>query len=429
MSSVVKNLPKSYPLPLGGAYIWHIDARARLTVRDTAGVFGGTGAIVQTSGAPNLVTTNVDWIPAIPGRTHQIYVRKDLRYGEDDITLWPQQYSTTYCHLGCIRTRQGTPPEWAILWWDPADEDFVKGSATSTLTEPLGKLHRARISALADVAEDIVRDFKEYTKSIPEHKIPNALPRMVLSVTLALQRLEFLPTVKDSVFLAARNLQRTLLELDAFIVYMTIYKPRMEKPGGEAVALGGQYVGTYTSDAVIAQLWHSAGLPCWFMRTTNPEEERNVTKWVTPRSPGSQLELSPHPKYPARVIVGNATDAKLIALCDITVAQDLYKDPFDTPATLASQSASSSSQGARPAGRDSGGDHRRRCDGGRYPQCMCHIHSSRMQLTLPSAFASASSSTGSSRGVNNGGNDHRRHDGGPHRYSPCTSLSNLPDYS
>jgi hypothetical protein len=67
-----------------------------------------------------------------------------MRYGTDDPTLWPQQWTSRYCHLPLI-PKKGSRPELDIMWWNPTPTDFAVGSA---VTRGLGHLKRTEFSKL-----------------------------------------------------------------------------------------------------------------------------------------------------------------------------------------------------------------------------------------------------------------------------------------
>ncbi|KAJ7436364.1 hypothetical protein FB451DRAFT_1061800 [Mycena latifolia] len=218
-------------------------------------VFCGSGAFFELKGVKYVITTNSEYIPEMPTTSeHDVYLRKDLRYGDDDFSRWPQQYSDRYCHLAGIRRHDELPD---ILKWDPAPDAFIKDS--STLIEGLGKLSSARCSALRLLVDQTSDNYKSYVATLAGKTAPAALEQLVVSATLALERLQYIPSTQEQMFLAVCNLQRTLLEVDALLSYMRVFKPRMEKPGHYAPR-GGKYVGAYTGDPAVAQKLSLGGL-------------------------------------------------------------------------------------------------------------------------------------------------------------------------
>jgi hypothetical protein len=79
--------------------------------RDTAnlGPFDGiVAAVVDIEDKTFLITTNTNYVPTLPGMNHHdIFMCRDMHYGLDDPTVWPQQYSECYCHLAVIRSKEG----------------------------------------------------------------------------------------------------------------------------------------------------------------------------------------------------------------------------------------------------------------------------------------------------------------------------------
>ncbi|KAJ6604881.1 hypothetical protein B0H10DRAFT_1957442 [Mycena sp. CBHHK59/15] len=54
---------------------------------------GNVGVFAQLGAQHYFITTNADYVPAVPSLKipHAVYLRSDMRYGTDDPTLWPQQ--------------------------------------------------------------------------------------------------------------------------------------------------------------------------------------------------------------------------------------------------------------------------------------------------------------------------------------------------
>lgn len=99
---------------------------------------GNVGAFAQLGAQHYFITTNADYIPTLPSlqHPHAVYLRSDMRYGTDDPTLWPQQWTSEYCHMPLI-AQKGAVSELDVMWWDPTPNDFQVGSA---VTRGLGRL-------------------------------------------------------------------------------------------------------------------------------------------------------------------------------------------------------------------------------------------------------------------------------------------------
>ncbi|KAJ7791865.1 hypothetical protein B0H13DRAFT_2394142 [Mycena leptocephala] len=289
---------------LSGGFYFPADAE-RVAV---LGAFDGrVAAVVEMNGEEYLITTHASYVPALPPMSeHDVVLRKDLRYGLDDPTSWPQMYSETYCHLGAIRTKAANP-ESAILGGNPVARtlSFPKTAASCGITWQTGE--------------------------------------RTLGVFL---------------WAGCPELAADLLEVVAFVDYMSLYKPFMENPNLYPGRASTVLMGVYTSNPKIAQQFHLAGIPYWYIRQVSQFSKENIHKIVAPRPP-SEVELEPHPLYHSVVCkTGQNTDAKIAAIHQVSRCLEWYKDPFDSLNSLptsASGSASASSSTAQAATSNVGG--------------------------------------------------------------------------
>lgn len=72
---------------------------------------GNVAAYAQLGAQHYFITTNTDYVPTLPSleTPHRVYLRSDMRYGTDDPTLWPQQWTDHYCYMPLIATRSSRP--------------------------------------------------------------------------------------------------------------------------------------------------------------------------------------------------------------------------------------------------------------------------------------------------------------------------------
>ncbi|KAJ6576260.1 hypothetical protein B0H10DRAFT_1963576 [Mycena sp. CBHHK59/15] len=180
-------------------------------------------------GETYFITTNADYVPAVPSLKlpHALFLRSDMRYGTDDPTLWPQQYTGRFCHLPVIAKK--VPP-------------FVN---------------------------DLVACCKELRRT-SRTPISPLFGELIQNILMLLEQLQTLPTTYTKMVFVVTSLQRACLELDALYNYTTIYKPRINNylsapPNSTHVA---QCVGAFTSVPVVAQQLYAARLPFWFLRPT-----------------------------------------------------------------------------------------------------------------------------------------------------------------
>ncbi|KAJ7739011.1 hypothetical protein B0H16DRAFT_1569532 [Mycena metata] len=250
------------------------------------GPFDGKVAAYAELGAQHyFITTNTDYVPALPSLElpHRVYLRSDMRYGTDDPTLWPQQWTDRYCHMPLI-SKKGARAELECLWWTPAVYDFVVGSA---VTRGLGQL--------------------KYTQLLPLKLVINKL-------------------------------------LDALYEYLTVYKPRMTTYSTASVPAVAEFVGAFTTSPGVAQQLWAAGVPFWFLRPIEVFDRENILKVVPLLEPNLGLpDANAHGAgTPPVLYSGNSTIEKIGAIHAAVLYTPWYQDPFEmgfTPAPPPSAAA------------------------------------------------------------------------------------------
>jgi hypothetical protein len=262
------------------------------------------------------VTSNASYIPALPqGASDALLLRKDMRYGPDDPTLWPQQYSSDFCHLGAIPRKPSTEREreaLGVVWWDPDPKDFECPESGQTLTHGLGKLSYAQCQRLAQAVDALLDEYTAYVNTVPPSTVPPLMPQLSLSLRLGLERLQSLPSTYVRAVINVTNVQRSYLELKGMISYMTVYKPRIEDPSTEP-GLPDDCVGVFTSDPVVAQQFHTARLPYWYIRPLSAFRYENILSVVTPLDPAGMIELEAAHGFPP-VPVGTDMEKRMRSL-------------------------------------------------------------------------------------------------------------------
>ncbi|KAK6992754.1 hypothetical protein R3P38DRAFT_3081738 [Favolaschia claudopus] len=300
--------------------------------RDPAAVLGAfdsqVAAILHFNGQPYFITTNTDYIPRLPIRkNHSISLRQDLRYGDDDPTQWPQQYSARYCHLGAIPTTIDHRLPLSALFWSPCKRDFVEHTAA---VRGLGTLAPFPWTKLERAVKSLLEEYEEYVKQLESNSLqPLALfPSLAQQISLTLERLQCLPSPYTKMVLTIRELQRFSLEFVALLRYMKIYKPRIEK-GGLPPLKPDACIGAFVADATLAQNFHAAGIPYWYMRPTSTFRDENILAVVEPLDPSTRLELDAEPEVPA-IPTGTFIDAKIEAMREVARRSNAwYRDPFN----------------------------------------------------------------------------------------------------
>ncbi|KAJ6629403.1 hypothetical protein B0H10DRAFT_2184375 [Mycena sp. CBHHK59/15] len=270
----------------------------------TLGPFDGkVAALAHIAAEHYFITTNADYVPDVPSLKlpHAVFLRSDMRYGTDDPTLWPQQWTARYCHLPVI-AKKGTRPDLDVMWWDPSPADFRVGSA---VTRGLGRLHWTAMSRFTPVINELVTKCKDLRRTSATPISP-LFGELVQNILMWAEQLRTLPTTYDKIVFGVTSLQRGCLELDALYNYMTIYKPRVDNfmtalPRMIPVA---RTVGAFTTvPAVAQQLW-------------------SQPNFVVADTPGAAA--------PPVLYSGNQTLDKIAAIHRAAIETPWYRDPFET---------------------------------------------------------------------------------------------------
>ncbi|KAJ6559585.1 hypothetical protein B0H19DRAFT_1260296 [Mycena capillaripes] len=280
---------------------------------------GRVGAIVIINAEPFLITTNTDYIPALPAlpsfnQPHEVYLREDMRYGTDDPTQWPQQYSETYCHLAAIPKREARA-DCDVMWWNPVRADMVVSASTSRL----GRLPRHQLSELSKHVDKMIERVEKFANA--GHSSPLLTP-LVRYMTMALERLQTLPTTWEHALLDLRIVQRTYLKLCALLVWTAVYKRRKDE--GQIKGFRSidpkpvpQCMGAFVIQPQHAQDLFYAGLPFWHIRPLFGFVSNNILAMAGQRVVHSGTNL----------------DAKIKAMGDAAYRTPWYRDPFEDDTT------------------------------------------------------------------------------------------------
>ncbi|KAJ7624170.1 hypothetical protein B0H17DRAFT_1218940 [Mycena rosella] len=128
---------------------------------------------------------------------------KNARYGTDDHTLWPQQWTARYCHLSVI-AKKGSRADIDVMWWDPSPADFIVGSA---VTRGLGWLQHRHISQFLPPINDLIERCKELRRTSPTPISP-LFGELINNILMWTEQLQTLPSTYIKMVFAVTSLQR-----------------------------------------------------------------------------------------------------------------------------------------------------------------------------------------------------------------------------
>jgi hypothetical protein len=268
-----------------------------------------------------IASPQMAWIPQPPLGEHEVFMRKNFRFGDDDYLQWPQ-CTEGYPYMAAIlRKPINTNDPKAVLWWDPPAEsaDFVH------IHSNLFKLSDSRFSQLQGLVQESRSAVENYvTSHTPIHK--DDLKSSILETANVVEnfwtRISVLPMVRTDLRHSIAELQRYLLELDAFLAWETVYRKRIQglEPATTKVDLR---MGCFTYDPNVVSDFVRAGLPVWFIQSVNKLAHTRIDELVHLRPPMT-IELNEcQPKYPT-IFKGWATDVKRISMIRLNARISLH---------------------------------------------------------------------------------------------------------
>ncbi|KAJ6546303.1 hypothetical protein B0H10DRAFT_2131673 [Mycena sp. CBHHK59/15] len=279
------------------------------------GAFDGqVAALAQIGVEEYFITTNADYVPVVPSLQlpHALFLREDMRYGTDDPTLWPQQWTERYCHFPAI-AEKGTRPDLYMMWWDPA------------ITRGLGRLSHSKLVARVD----------NLRRTSPHHSMSPLFGQLVQTIQIWSEQLRTLPTKYEKMVFGV-SLNWTVVQLHHDL------KPRIDNVFGTSLPSShdadntpiAECVGAFTSDPAVAQQLWAARLPFWFLRPTFVFDAENILKVVPLQDPIWIPSGAAQSSGRDVIYSGNSTTEKIAAIHRDAVQKPWYHDPFETARSL-----------------------------------------------------------------------------------------------
>ncbi|KAJ6575936.1 hypothetical protein DFH09DRAFT_1311393 [Mycena vulgaris] len=278
---------------------------------------GRVAAHVDINGLPAFITTHASYIPTLPPRLpDKLALRRDMRFGPDDPTLWPQEYVRMFPHLGAMprKTTKTLREKLGVMWWNPGRDNFVSPQTGHPLVRGLGKLDWQSLGRIASPA-----------------MVPPGFPGLTQTLRLGLERLQTLPSTYEQMVLGVTNLQRAYLELVGLLCYVKIYAPRMNDPEAVGGLPDDDCIGVFTSDPRIAQQFHAARLPCWLLRPAVAFHEINILRVIHPQDPLS-VDLEINPNAPT-IAMNLGTERRMRHLYECAETLPWYRNPLESAGT------------------------------------------------------------------------------------------------
>ena len=97
----------------------------------------------------------------------EVKLHADVCYGPNDLTLWPQPYVESCCHLGAIpRKTDDLNNPLSIMWWDPTSDDFESFGAG--VVNGLGELSGSKLLSLQKTMHSLESRIEDHKEAFPQ---------------------------------------------------------------------------------------------------------------------------------------------------------------------------------------------------------------------------------------------------------------------
>ncbi|GLB38911.1 hypothetical protein LshimejAT787_0600730 [Lyophyllum shimeji] len=284
---------------------------------------GLVGAVIE--GGDYIVTSpNMRRIYHPPlGGDRSLYLRSNLRYGDDDPLMWPQNFLPTSAHLPLIPYPPRDPNDpMRVLWTFPTEADFVR---EGSLLDGLGRVSGYYIACLRVPCRSLIT-----RAAADEHKSDEYIQTLAAMITSFLDRLSYLPTSLRMTQLLVRETQRMALELTACLDLAEIYKPRLlHNAPAESNTKPARIIGAFTTSIQTCEDLFRAKIPVYLVRPATEVMSIRVLEVVTPIVAQGVIPLDEavNPTYKA-IYRGRVSRDKYAAMYMFTRRLQTYPNPF-----------------------------------------------------------------------------------------------------
>ena len=245
---------------------------------------GLVGAVMH-DGCDIITTPNCNVVFEPPlGGDRSLFLRSNLRFGDDDPLQWPQLYLSNRSYLPFILSCPPKHDPLTVMWRLPDREDFI--AVDGRVLEGVGKLERGFFNQLQRLSLDLLAR----AKNKKYEKLCIVL-ELIPTLEHLLHRVEFIATNFRQVQLGVRETQRVYLELRAVLDYEEIYYPCLKGVSSQSFSypcITANVMGAFTNDLSVCDCFFRAGIPVWLIRPFSELHSIRVRKLV-PLQPAGNL--------------------------------------------------------------------------------------------------------------------------------------------
>ncbi|KAL1659792.1 hypothetical protein GGF50DRAFT_37746, partial [Schizophyllum commune] len=297
-------------------------------------------------------TPNAHYIPFVrdPDVNVRIWMRKDCRFGPDDMVFCPTYASLRHApHYACIpQCPLNLEHPTAIMWSDPstwmqsitdrccpAKPMFLLSEEVDKHLQPILRSAHRRVTAYLDRCARTGARPLSWARGLD------------CAVTHAVARLRCVATDLDHQHIVARELQRYWLELMGVINYVDHVEPVLlgHSPPPTNKKTPHWFLGAVVLSVDDLQKWYDAGVPVWFVSPWDmfattlhhklPETCRGlpyIRAMRRMRTPSEMAEVEDHALKLPYIYTGLPYDLRRIAqIHRYSTIELTFNAPFDTP--------------------------------------------------------------------------------------------------
>ena len=174
--------------------------------------------------------------------------------------LWPQPFVNEYPHLGAIPRQPEDPKDpLSTMWWNPTCNTFFP--LENGVLDGMGQLSTLKYWAFQDISKELKERVQNYQKSASN----SLITVLVRAMDNTLIHVGSLKSPFGLMCFKITEFQCLYLEICGLFNCLEIYKPCMDGHQPPATTVTN-CIRAFTNVPAIAQFFHRAGLPIWFLQ-------------------------------------------------------------------------------------------------------------------------------------------------------------------
>ncbi|TFK60407.1 hypothetical protein BDN72DRAFT_779451, partial [Pluteus cervinus] len=291
---------------------------------------GQVGALVR-EGQSFVTSPNTRRICNPPfGGDRSVYLRSNVRYGQDDPLQWPQPLRRDTLYLSAVpivpRSAAQHHPL-SIMYWNPDQREFDEDR--TSLISGIGRINPSYINGIHTLCTTLFERADEFAKkdSTPTSAL-SLLSEFIPLLHRYLYRAQHLPTTFMDASFGVRSVQRLYLMITALLDWHLVFLPKLHQNSTGAAVVVASVMGAFTTSVEVGDELYRMGVPVWFIRPTSEIPNARIQALKTLIEP-SILPLHPHRYKNYTIFNGPSTDPGFLRSLVNELHRHLnYPNPF-----------------------------------------------------------------------------------------------------